>query len=96
MLEIVADEDRCTYRGVYTVEFEGVVFALHVFQKKSTTGIRTNRSDLDLIEKRRRDARGIYDKNRDEFQRLESQRQRLVEELRRATHAQSSSSTRKR
>jgi hypothetical protein len=27
--------DRNTYRAVYTVRFEGVVYALHVFQKKS-------------------------------------------------------------
>ena len=41
VLEVVVDDNRCTYRGVYTVRYEGVVFVLHIFQKKSTKGIKT-------------------------------------------------------
>jgi phage-related protein len=96
VFEIVADDNRRTYRGVYTVEFEGVVFVLHVFQKKSTTGIKTKRGDLDVIDGRRRDAREIYERNLREFQRLEAQRRQSVRELRRVTGDQGSSSTRKR
>jgi len=33
-----------------------VVFVLHVFQKKSTQGIKTNQGDIDLIKKRLHDA----------------------------------------
>ena len=35
VLEIIEDDARGTYRAVYTVRFAGVVYVLHVFQKKS-------------------------------------------------------------
>ncbi len=41
VLEVVEDWDRSTYRAVYTVRFEGVVFVLHIFQKKSKRGVAT-------------------------------------------------------
>src|ERR1039457_1731715 len=50
---------RSTYRGVYTVRFEGVVFVLHVFQKKSTRGAATPKADIDLIRERLRVAEQI-------------------------------------
>ncbi len=34
VLEVVEDFDGDTYRAVYTVKFEGVVYVLHAFQKK--------------------------------------------------------------
>jgi phage-related protein len=40
------------YRAVYTVRFEGLVFALHVFQKKSKRGAATPKADIDLIRER--------------------------------------------
>ena len=43
VLEIVEDFDRDTYRAVYTVRFAGVVYVLHVFQKKSKRGRATCR-----------------------------------------------------
>jgi len=95
VLEVVVDTDRRTYRGVYTVELKGVVFVLHVFQKKATRGIKTSKGDLELIDARRRDARRVYEMEKVEFERLEQQRQQLIEELRRA-HGEGSSSTRKR
>jgi Phage-related protein len=52
VLEVVEDWDRSTYRAVYTVSFEGVVFVLHVFQKKSTRGAATPKIDMDLIRER--------------------------------------------
>src|ERR1017187_3762858 len=52
VLEVVEDWDRSTYRAVYTVRFEGVVFVLHVFQKKSTRGAATPKADIDLIRER--------------------------------------------
>jgi phage-related protein len=42
VLEVVEDWDRSTYRAVYTVRFEGVVFVLHIFQKKSKRGAATS------------------------------------------------------
>ena len=41
-----------TYRAVYTVRFEGVVFVLHIFQKKSKRGAATPKADIDLIRER--------------------------------------------
>lgn len=52
VLEIVENFDGDTYRAVYTVKFEGIVYVLHAFQKKSKHGIATPKQDLDLIEAR--------------------------------------------
>ena len=52
VLEVVEDWDRSTYRAVYTVRFEGVVFVLHIFQKKSKRGAATPKADIDLIHER--------------------------------------------
>lgn len=60
VLEIVSDYDTDTYRGVYTVRFAGVVYVLHVFQKKSTQGIATSKRDIELIQSRLREARELY------------------------------------
>lgn len=52
VLEIMEDHDRNTYRAVYTVRFEGVVYVLHAFQKKSRRGISTPQVDIDRIRRR--------------------------------------------
>lgn len=52
VLEVVEDWGRGTYRAVYTVRFEGVVFVLHIFQKKSKRGAATPKADMDLIRER--------------------------------------------
>jgi phage-related protein len=43
------------YRAVYTVRFPEAIYVLHAFQKKSKTGVKTPKPDLDLIERRLRD-----------------------------------------
>lgn len=40
LIEIIEDFDGNTYRAVYTVKLRGAVYALHVFQKKSTAASR--------------------------------------------------------
>jgi phage-related protein len=52
VLEIVGNEQGGTYRAVYTVKFEIAVFVLHVFQKKSKSGIATPKPDMDIIRER--------------------------------------------
>lgn len=52
VLEVVEDWRGNTYRAVYTVRFAVRVFVLHVFQKKSKSGIATPKPDLDLIKTR--------------------------------------------
>jgi len=59
VLEVVEDWDRSTFRAVYTVKFRGVVFVLHVFQKKSTSGLATPKADIDLIRERLKAAEHI-------------------------------------
>lgn len=51
-VEIIESGAGSTYRAVYTVRFEAAVFVLHVFQKKSKTGVATPKPDMELIETR--------------------------------------------
>jgi phage-related protein len=60
LVEIIDDYDGDTYRAVYAVRFEGVVYVLHAFQKKSKSGIATPRKDLALIDVRLRRAEKDY------------------------------------
>ena len=56
MVEIVDDWDRNTYRAIYTAKLAGVIYVLHVFQKKATRGIATPRHVIELIKDRYRRA----------------------------------------
>lgn len=52
VIEVVEDWRGNAYRAVYTIRYEDRVFVLHVFQKKSKSGVATPKPDLDLIWKR--------------------------------------------
>jgi|SRR5215831_2255402 len=52
VIEIVAPFFGGTWRAIYTVRFQDVVYVLHVFQKKSKSGIATPKKELDLIRQR--------------------------------------------
>jgi phage-related protein len=52
VLEVVEDWRGNAYRAVYTVRYAARVFVLHVFQKKSKSGIATPKPDVDLIKER--------------------------------------------
>lgn len=58
--EIVKDDANSTYRAVLTVEFKGIVYVLHVFQKKSKTGIETPKHEIELIKSRLKIAQRLY------------------------------------
>jgi phage-related protein len=60
VMEIVTDQRGDTWRSVYTVRFEGAVYVLHAFQKKSKKGIATPKKELDLIRQRLADAERDY------------------------------------
>jgi phage-related protein len=60
VLEIRDNYDGDTYRAIYTVRFEGVLYVLHTFQKKSAKGIATPQRHLDLIRQRLRQAEAIH------------------------------------
>lgn len=61
VIEIVSSFRSGTYRAVYTVKFEGAVYVLHAFQKKSKKGVKTPQADSELILKRLKQA-GILHK----------------------------------
>lgn len=63
VLEIVDDYDGDTYRAVYTVKFEGVIYVLHAFQKKSKMGKETPQHDVELIKSRLKLAEQHYKTN---------------------------------
>ena len=52
VLEVVEDDRGDTYRAVYTFKFAGWVYVLHCFQKKSKSGIKTPKEDMELIHAR--------------------------------------------
>jgi phage-related protein len=52
VFEIVEDHRGDTYRAIYTVRFEDAVYVLHIFQKKSKRGIKTDLGDQRLVESR--------------------------------------------
>jgi phage-related protein len=56
VVEIVDDFRGDTFRTVYSVRFGSPVYVLHAFQKKSKKGIATPRVDIQMIERRLRDA----------------------------------------
>jgi phage-related protein len=60
VLEIRDNFDGDTYRAVYTMRLEGVLYVLHAFQKKSTSGRTTPQRHMDLIRQRLRDAEAIH------------------------------------
>ena len=61
VLEIVEDHAGDTYRAVYSVRFAKAIYVLHVFQKKSKSGIKTPKHEVDLIEARLQWARAEYE-----------------------------------
>lgn len=52
VLEVVEDWRGDTYRAVYTIRYAARIFVLHVFQKKSKSGVATAKPDMDLIRSR--------------------------------------------
>jgi len=52
VLEVVDNFDGDTYRAVYTVKIQGAVYVLHCFQKKSKKGIKTPKSNMNIIRER--------------------------------------------
>ncbi len=62
VLEVVEDSEGSTYRAVYTIRFGEAVYVLHVFQKKSKSGISTPKQEIDLIESRLKQALEMHKK----------------------------------
>jgi len=60
VLEICERAPDGTYRVVYTTIVKNTIVVLHAFQKKSITGIATPKHEMDLVEKRLKEAREDY------------------------------------
>lgn len=52
VFEIISDSVRSTFRAVYATKIGEYIYVLHVFQKKSTIGIKTPKRDIELIRQR--------------------------------------------
>lgn len=62
VIEVVERHDGNAYRAVYTVRFAGAIYVLHAFQKKSPSGIKTDKRDVDLVGERLKKAQADYEK----------------------------------
>jgi phage-related protein len=65
VIEISVDDDSGdrTYRTTCTTKIGEIVYVLHAFQKKSTSGIRTPKRELDLVQQRLKAARKHYEEH---------------------------------
>jgi len=60
---VIESTERSTYRAVYAIRFIDAVYVLHVFQKKSKSGVATPKPDLDLIKERLKQAAALSRKH---------------------------------
>jgi phage-related protein len=63
VMEIVESHNGNAYRAVCTVKFEKAVYVLHAFQKKSPSGIRTAKHNVDLVAERLKTAEKDYEES---------------------------------
>jgi phage-related protein len=61
VFELIEDHRGDTFRLAYTVQFDDAVYVLHCFQKKSSSGLRTARTDVETIHRRLRAARADHE-----------------------------------
>ncbi len=52
VFEIALSYRSDAYRVVYAVQLDEAIWVVHAFQKKSTTGIKTSRKDIELVRER--------------------------------------------
>ncbi len=62
VFELVEDYRANAYRVIYTVRFDGAIYVLHTFQKKSPKGIKTAQKDIELVARRLKAAQGHHDR----------------------------------
>jgi phage-related protein len=60
--ELVSDDPSGTYRVVYTVRFLKAIYVLHSFQKKSKSGIKTPKEEMNRVVARLAEAEKHYAK----------------------------------
>ena len=65
VIEIAVKFNKDAFRCVQAVRLGDTIYVLHAFQKKSSTGIKTAKKDVDLIGQRYNEAKELA-KNEDE------------------------------
>lgn len=63
VLELVESYDGNAYRAVYPGRFAEAVYVLHAFQKRSPSGIRTARADVESVVERLRRAQREHEEH---------------------------------
>jgi len=59
VIEIAVKFDKDAFRCVQAVQLGEIIYVLHAFQKKSSTGIKTAKKDVDLIKQRYNEAKEL-------------------------------------
>ncbi|MEC4677942.1 MAG: type II toxin-antitoxin system RelE/ParE family toxin [Nitrospirota bacterium] len=59
VFEISVQYQTNAYRSIYALKLDDDIWVIHVFQKKSKTGIKTPRVDIDLIRSRIKELKRI-------------------------------------
>lgn len=57
VFEIVANAEGDAYRAVYAIKIDDRLHVLHAFMKKSKTGIKTPRNEIETIRRRLKEAK---------------------------------------
>jgi phage-related protein len=60
VMEVVARHDKKTYRLIYTTEHKNIVYVVHCFQKKSTSGVKTPDHEIQAVKAR---LKGLRDRH---------------------------------
>jgi len=61
VFELIEGHRGDAFRAVFTVRFEKAAYVLHCFQKKSPSGVRTAKQDVDLVHERLKTAQADYE-----------------------------------
>ncbi len=61
--EVISDDTTGTYRAVYTVRFPKAIYVLHCFKKKSKSGSKTPKEEMDRVDRRLAEAEKHYAEN---------------------------------
>ena len=59
VFEIALAYETNAYRAVYAVQLGAKIYVLHAFQKKSKSGVKTPQKDVDLINRRYKEAKEL-------------------------------------
>jgi len=59
VIEIAVKFDKDAFRCIQAVQLGDIIYVLHAFQKKSSSGIKTAKKDVDLIKQRYNEAKEL-------------------------------------